>query len=168
MQKVLKKLPINFSGTNTLQISARKSSYLKKAVIEEFLPRFGKGCEVLCVKDTSSKVLYIEEQKLNDLKFFKLSNEELPDIIAYNNKKNWVYLIEAVYSSGPMSETRVLELKKLLKDCKAYLIFITTFISRTELKKWALDIAWETEVWTADHPDHVIHYNGDKFFGPYK
>jgi len=168
MQKLLEKLPVHFSGNNTVQINPRKSSYLKKAVIEEFLPRFGKDCEVLCIKETLSKILYIQEQKLNDLKFFKILNEELPDIIAYNKKKNWLYLIEAVYSSGPMSETRVLELKKLLKDCRADLIFVTTFISRTEYKKWALDIAWETEVWTADNPDHVIHFNGDKFFGPYK
>ena len=28
-------------------------------------------------------------------------------------------------------------------------------------------IAWETEVWIADEPDHMIHYNGERFLGPY-
>ena len=108
MQKILEKLPISLSGRGTLQISPRKSSYLKKAVIEEFIPRYAKGCEVLYIRDTVNKSLHIEKEKLNDLKFFKLSNEELPDIIAYNKNKNWLYLIEAVYSSGPMTEIRVL------------------------------------------------------------
>lgn len=164
----IEKIAVKLPGNKIIELSKGEHNQLQREIIEEFLPRFGQGCEVLYIGDTSNKILHIEEQKLNDLKFFKLSNEELPDIIAYNKKKNWLYLIEAVYSSGPMSETRVLELKKLLKNCKAYLIFVTTFISRTEYKKWALDIAWETEVWTADNPDHVIHFNGDKFFGPYK
>lgn len=92
----------------------------------------------------------------------------MPDIIAYSKKNNWLYLIEAVHSSGPMSEIRVYELKKMLKDCTAELIFVTAFLTRTEFRKWIIDIAWETEVWTADNPDHLVHFNGNKFLGPYK
>ncbi len=77
-------------------------------------------------------------------------------------------MIEAVHSSGPMSEIRVYELKKMLKDCTAELIFVTAFLTRTEFRKWIIDIAWETEVWTADNPDHLVHFNGNKFLGPYK
>ena len=167
MQKVLEKLPIQLLGNNTLEISPRKSSYLKKAIIEKFLPRYATGCEVLYIRDTANKILHIEEEKLKELKFSLLANEDLPDIIAYNKKKNWIYLIVAVCSFEPMTEMRVFELKKMLKDCPAFLIFISTFISKNECKKWLLDIAWETEVWTADNPDHVIHLNGGKFFGPY-
>jgi type II restriction enzyme len=67
-----------------------------------------------------------------------------------------------------MSETRVLELKKMLKNCNAELIFVTSFLTRTAFKKWLLDVAWETEVWIADNPDHLIHFNGHKFLGAYK
>jgi len=123
---------------------------------------------VLYIGDTANKILHIEEEKLKKLNFFKLSYDEIPDIIAYDKGNNWLYLIEAVHSSGPMSETRVLELKKMLKNCKADLIFVTAFISRTEFRNWILDIAWETEVWTADNPDHLVHFNGDKFLGPHK
>ncbi|MFS2517149.1 MULTISPECIES: BsuBI/PstI family type II restriction endonuclease [Parabacteroides] len=28
------------------------------------------------------------------------------------------------------------------------------------------DIAWETEVWIAENPGHMIHFNGDRFIGP--
>lgn len=112
--------------------------------------------------------MHIETEELEKLNFFELSHNELPDIIAFSKKNNWLYLIEAVHSSGPMSETRVLELKKMLKDCKAELIFVTSFLTRAQFKKWMLDVAWETEVWIADNPDHLVHFNGHKFLGAYK
>lgn len=105
---------------------------------------------------------------MDALGFFTLAHDELPDVIAFNYHKNWLYLIEVVYSSGPMSEERLLELKKALKNCKADLIFVTAFISKQDFRKYAADIAYETEAWTADNPDHLIHFNGEKFLGPYK
>jgi type II restriction enzyme len=76
-------------------------------------------------------------------------------------------LIEAVHSSGAINETRLLELKKLTENCTADIVYVTVFLNRIAFKKWIADIAWETEVWIADNPDHLIHFNGDKFLGPY-
>jgi type II restriction enzyme len=149
-----------------IELSLGEHNILQKQIIEQFLPRFGSDCEVLYIGDTSNKILHIEVAELKRLKFFELSHDELPDIIAYSKKKKWLYLIEAVHSSGPMSETRVLELKKMLKDCKAGIVFVTTFLTKGDFRKWMLDIAWETEVWTADNPDHLVHFNGHKFLGP--
>ena len=28
------------------------------------------------------------------------------------------------------------------------------------------ELAWETEVWIAEMPEHMIHLNGDRFMGP--
>jgi type II restriction enzyme len=163
----LDKIPVKLPGSKPLELSLGEHNILQKAIIEEFLPRFGSDCQVLYIGDTSNKILHIEEAALKKLNFFKLSHDELPDIIAFSMKNNWLYLIEAVHSSGPMSETRVLELKKMLKKCKAELIFITCFLTRTAFRKWMLEIAWETEVWIADNPDHLIHFNGHKFLGAY-
>lgn len=163
----LNKVPVTLPDGSPLSFSLGKHNDLQKAVIEEFLPRFGAGAAVLYVGDTANKMLHIEREVLSNLGFFSLSHNELPDIVAYSEKRNWLYLIEAVYSSGPMSETRVMELKKLLKNCTADPIFVTAFLSRDAFKKWQMEIAWETEVWTADHPDHLIHFNGDKFLGPF-
>jgi type II restriction enzyme len=163
----LEKIPVKLPSGKPIALSLGEHNVLQKALIEEFLPRFGSDCSVLYIGDTSNKTLHIEIEELKKLNFFELSHDELPDIIAYSIKNNWLYLIEAVHSSGPMSETRVLELKKMLKDCKAELIFITGFLSRLDFKKWMLDIAWETEVWTADKPDHLVHFNGHKFLGAY-
>jgi len=160
------KIPIKLPGEIFLEFSKGEHNQLQREIIEEFLPRFGAGSEVLYIGDTSNKFLHKLDSQLKNLGL-TISNEELPDIVAYSKEKNWLYLIEAVYSSGPMSEERVLELKTLLKDGTAELIFVTAFISRTDFKKYILDIAWETEVWTADNPDHLVHFNGDKFLGPY-
>jgi hypothetical protein len=27
---------------------------------------------------------------------------------------------------------------------------------------------WETEVWVAGSPTHLIHFNGERFLGPYE
>ncbi|WP_118976725.1 BsuBI/PstI family type II restriction endonuclease [Taibaiella koreensis] len=161
------KIPITLPGNIILEFSKGEHNQLQREIIEEFLPRYGAGSNVLYIGDTSNKFLHKLDNELK-LLGFELSNDELPDIVAYSKSKNWLYLIEAVYSSGPMSEERVLELKKTLKNCKAELIFVTAFISRNDFRKYIMDIAWETEVWTADNPDHLVHFNGDKFLGPYQ
>ena len=166
-KRTIKYIPVNLPQGIALHFSSGDHNILQKKIIEEFLPRFGGGCTVLYIGDTANKLLHIEEDSLKRLNFLKLSHDELPDIIAYDPIHNWLYLIEAVHSSGPMSEIRVHELKKLLKNCKADLIFVTAFLKRDDFRKWSTDIAWETEVWIADNPDHLIHFNGSKYLGPY-
>jgi len=161
------KVRITLNSGHILDFSSGGHNQLQREIIEEFLPRFGLGCEVLYVGDATDKYLLRVDDKLKALGFFELTHDSLPDIVAYNKEKNWIFLIEAFFTSGPMSEERILELKKALKDCTAELIFITAFISKTAFKKNISDIGWETEVWTADNPDHMVHFNGGKFFGPY-
>lgn len=151
-----------------MKLSLGKHNDLQKSIIEEFLPRHGQGCEVLYLGDTANKMLYIEEKKLKSLNFFELSHNELPDIIAYNEKRNWLYLIEGVHTSGSISEIRMLELKRLTKNCSADIVYVTAFLTKAEFRKWVSDIAWKTEIWIAENPDHSIHFNGDKFLRPYK
>ena len=164
MPKVRVKLPTG----HILDFSQGGHNQLQREIIDEFLPRFGNGCEILYIGDASNRYLLREDEKLQNLGFFELSNDSLPDIVAYDLNKNWLFLIEAFYSSGPMNEERILELKKAAKDCKADLIFVTAFISKSEFKRNVSEIGWESEVWTADNPDHLIHFNGGKFLGPHK
>jgi type II restriction enzyme len=161
-------VPVKLPNGEPLNFSAGEHNVLQKEIIENFLSRFGHGCSVLYIGDTSNKLLHINENALKALNFFELCHDELPDIIAYNSERNWLFLIEAVHSAGPMSEIRVHELKKSLANCKAELVFVTAFLKREDFRKWSMDIAWKTEVWIADNPDHLIHFNGDKFFGPYQ
>lgn len=160
-------LPVKLPTGMILQFSPGKHNVLQKAIIEDFLPRYGAKAEVLYVGDAANKFLHLNESKLKALNFFKLLHDELPDILAYSKSKNWLYLIEAVHSSGPISKIRYEELRTLTKGCKADIIYVSAFLDRATFRKFAPEIAWETEVWIADAPDHLIHFNGDKFLGPY-
>jgi type II restriction enzyme len=160
-------IPVIFPSGKTFEFSPGKHNELQKVIIEKFLPRYGYGAEVLYVGDTTNKFLHFEAERLKGLNFFELSHGELPDVVAYSQQKNWLYLIEAVHSSGPISPIRLLELKKLTEQCEAEIIFVTAFLERNTFRQFAPEIAWETEVWIADAPDHIIHFDGEKFLGPY-
>jgi len=167
-EREMRKVSMTLPAGGRLSFSVGEHNELQKAIIEEFLPRYGYGAEVLYVGDTSDKYLYLEKEKLEALHFFEISHEELPDVIAYSVEKNWLYLIEAVHSSGPISEIRLMQLQRLTKKCKADIVFITAFSNRPKFRQFIADIAWETEVWIADAPDHLVHFNGDKFLGPFQ
>ena len=159
----LEKIPVKLPSGVELELSAGEHNVLQKCIVEDFLTRFGMGAEVLCIGDTSDKFLYRNDAILNQIGFFTLEHEELPDVVAYCLDKNLLFLIEAVHSAGPMSEIRVRKLKKQLEKCTAIPIFVTTFLNKKEFRKWMTEIAWETEVWIADSPEHMIHFNGYKF-----
>ncbi len=135
-----------------------------------FLPIFGFGSSVLYVGDTTDKFLYKNEMKLKEIGCFDLEHEELPDIIAYSEEKNLLFLIEAYHSTGEWNDVRVNKIKRKLKDygCIANIVFFTAFENKSAFRKKAKDIAWETEVWIADSPEHLVHFNGYKFMEVYK
>lgn len=167
-KRKIKRVSVELPSGKNLDFSAGLHNDLQKAIIEEFLPRYGYGCQVLYVGDTTNKYLHLNQEGLTSLNFFEISHDELPDVIAYSKKKNWLYLIEAVHSSGAINELRLLQLKKLTKECTAEIVYVTAFLDRATFRKFVADIAWETEVWIADNPDHLVHFNGHNFLGPYK
>lgn len=166
-ERELQQVPIVLPGGKKLKFSPGEHNRLQKSVIEQFLPRYGYGSEILYVGDTADKFLHVNKARLKELNFFELSHGELPDVVAYSESKNWLYLIECVHSSGPISQLRLTELLRLTEQCHAEVVFVTAFLNRDTFRKFAHDLAWETEVWIADAPDHVVHFDGDKFFGPY-
>jgi hypothetical protein len=166
-ERKIEKIGVMLPSGSTLSFSAGEHNKLQKLIIEEFLPRYGYGAEVLYVGDTADKYLHLDKNGLEQLKFFEISHEELPDIIAYSKEKNWLYLIEAVHSSGPISEIRLLQLKQLTKGCSADIVYVTAFLNKQKFRQFIAEIAWETEVWIAENPDHLVHFNGEKFLGPY-
>jgi BsuBI/PstI restriction endonuclease domain/BsuBI/PstI restriction endonuclease HTH domain len=164
----LARIPVQIKAGTSLTFSPGGHNLLQKHIIENFLPIFGFSADVLYVGDTAKKYLFLDHEGLSAVKFFELSHDKLPDVVAYSKTKNWLYLIEAVTTANPITEMRRKTLKDLTQACTADIIFITAFPDRATYKKFAKDIAWETEVWIADSPEHMIHFNGDKFFGPYK
>jgi len=158
------KLP---NGLN-LALSPGQHNKLQAAIIEHFIPCFAPKYEILYLGDTANKNLYHNEKRMNELSILYTQHGKLPDIILFEKKKNWLYLIEAVTSHGPFSPKRIIEIEKLLKKCKAGKIFISAFPNIKTFNKFSNDIAWETEVWIAEKDlySHMIHFNGDRFIGP--
>ena len=161
----LTKIPVKINGKN-FEFSTGKHNELQKAIIEDFAPRFAQNSIVLYVGDTKDKDLYKDVELLKKLKISMGDHEKLPDVILYQKEKKWIYFIEAVTSVGPISPKRIVEITDMTKNCKLGKIYVTAFIDMKTFKKFTEQLAWETEVWLSEMPDHMIHLNGDKFMGP--
>lgn len=151
-----------------LRLSPGQHNSLQKAVLELFLPRFAPGAVVLYIGDTARKHLHVDVQGLDRVGIRLTEHDKLPDIILHEPRRNWIYLVEAVTSHGPMTPLRVRQLTAAIGGATAGLVYVTAFPTRAVFRRHAADIAWETEVWIADEPDHLIHFNGDRFLGPHQ
>lgn len=159
------KRPVKINGSD-YYLSPGAHNELQIAVLEEFAPRFAPGAECLYVGDTVKKDLVIKQEKLSALGFSITVHENMPDVVLYVEEKNWLYFIEAVTSVGPIDPKRVLDIDEMTAAVTAGKIYVTAFPDFKTFKKFSDTLAWETEVWIADFPDHMIHLNGDKFIGP--
>jgi hypothetical protein len=161
----LRRIPVVING-QPLTFSEGEHNLLQKLILEEFAPRFAPGSEVLYVGDTDNKTLVVNRELLNELCIDITDNDKLPDVVLYEKGKGWIYFIEAVTSVGPMSVKRMLEIEGMTEECSMGKIYVTAFIDTVTFKKFIDELAWESEVWIADNPDHMIHLNGDRFIGP--
>lgn len=159
-------IPVKLSNGKILELSPGKHNVVQAAIVQDFASRFATGSEVLYLGDTANKDLYVDKKVLKALGVPLTEHSKLPDVVLFDKKKNWLYLIEAVTSHGPVSPTRMIELEEMLKDCKAGKVYVSAFPDFAEFKKHSANIAWETEVWVVDFPEHMIHFNGDRFMGP--
>ena len=164
-KKRMKMMPIFVNGQE-LQFSPGKHNELQRAVIEQFAPRFAPHSECLYVGDTIKKDLIKDKAKLSALGFKITLHDKMPDVVLYRSDKHWLYFVEAVTSVGPMSPKRILEIKAMTKNVTAGMIFITAFPDFKTYKKFSDELAWETEIWLSEMPDHMIHLNGDRFLEP--
>lgn len=164
-KKKMTQIPVVVNG-QVFNLSFGKHNQLQKAIVEEFGSRFAPGSECLYIGDTTEKDLFKNEEKLQELGFEITLHDKMPDVVLYNKEKDWIYFIEAVTSVGPMDAKRILELNELTSNVSSGKIFVTAFLDFKTFKKFSESLAWETEVWIADMPDHMIHLNGDKFIGP--
>lgn len=164
-KRTFKRIPVVVNG-KTFIFSTGSHNQLQKAIIEEFAPRFAPNTECLYIGDTIEKDLVKNEEKLSELGFEITLHDKMPDVVLYSAEKNWLFFIEAVTSVGPMEPKRVKEIGEMTQNVRAGKIFVTAFLDFKTFKKFSESLAWETEVWIADMPDHMIHLNGDKFLGP--
>ena len=164
-KKEMQKMPVKINNAD-FTFSPGKHNVLQRAIIEEFAPRFAPNSECLYIGDTTQKDLVRNTEKLKELGFEITLHDKMPDVVLYNEEREWVYFIESVTSVGPMDPKRIVELQEMTKNVKAGKIYVSAFLDFPTFKKFSELLAWETEVWIASLPDHMIHLNGDKFLGP--
>jgi hypothetical protein len=136
-------------------------------VIEEFGSRFVPGGQLIYAGDTGEKWGYFNEGLLANLNVKAGLHGKMPDVIIYDERRNWLLLIESVTSHGPVDGKRHKELIRLFSSSSAGLVYVTAFPNRAIMARYLSEIAWETEVWVADAPSHLIHFNGDRYLGPH-
>ena len=166
-KKAMQKMPVKINGSD-FSFSPGKHNHLQKLIIEEFAPRFAENSECLYVGDTIQKDLVKNEERLKELGFEITLHDKMPDVVLYSEDKHWIYFIESVTSVGAMEPKRIKEIKEMTQQVSAGKIYVTAFLDFKTFKKFSESLAWETEVWIADMPDHMIHLNGDRFLGPRK
>ncbi len=163
----LARVPVTLPDGAEVALSPGGQNPLIKAIIEHFCPVFAPGGSVLYIGDTENKLLHLEVAALTALGVTLDSAAKIPDLIVHDTKRNWLLLIEAVTSAGPVDGKRRKELKDLFAGCTAGLVFVTAFETRKAMQSFLSHIAWESEVWIAEDPEHMIHFNGERFLGPY-
>jgi hypothetical protein len=147
-----------------LKLSPGKHSQLIKEIIDNFASRFVPGSLLLYAGDTGDKWGYFDKSAFGKLGIVLDEHGKMPDCIFFFEPKNWLVLVESVTSHGPIDSKRKIELQKLF-NTDLILIYVTAFPDRQTFTRFTAEIAWETEVWLADNPTHLIHFNGDKFLG---
>jgi DNA (cytosine-5)-methyltransferase 1 len=165
----MKMVPVILPNGTPLKLDPGPHNELQRDIIESFLSRFAHGCEVLYIGDASNKLLYVNSDRLAGIGLPPPSRETLPDVVAYVQEKGWVFFVEAVTSFNPISDMRREQLRRhaQTKGMNHKIIFVTAFPDRKTFAKFSQQIGWETEVWIASHPAHMIHFDGKRYLQPY-
>ena len=162
-----KRIPVEIGSGKQITLSPGEHSELIRAIIEDFAQRFAPGSALVYVGDTGDKWAYFDAALLATLGVKVDSHGKMPDVVLHYKAKNWLLLVESVTSHGPVDGKRHAELTNLFANSTAGLVYVTAFPNRAVMSRYISDIAWETEVWVADAPSHLIHFNGERFLGPY-
>lgn len=160
-------IPVRTSDGLSLTLTPGVHSELIRDIVESFAPRFAPDSLLIYAGDTGAKLGFFDTEKLAALGVKVDSHGKMPDVVLHYLKKNWLILVESVTSHGPVDGKRHAELEKLFAGSTIGIVYVTAFPTRAIMGKYLAEIAWETEVWVADAPSHLIHFNGLRFLGPY-
>lgn len=161
------RIPVLLPDGALVSLSPGGQNVLIAALIEHFCPVFTPGGQVVYIGDADEKFAVFDRDRLSGLGVTIEEHGKMPDLVVHHVERDWLVLVEAVTSHGPVDPKRHEELQALFADSSAGLVFVTAFLNRRSLAKHVGKISWETEVWVAESPTHLIHFNGERFLGPY-
>ena len=166
-EREMHRLSVRLRPGREIHLSPGAHSTLIKEVVESFASRFVPNESLMYVGDTGQKIGYVDEELFTSMGITIDSHGKMPDIIFYDAERQWLLLVECVTSHGPVDEKRYADLAELFSKSNLGLVYVTAYPSRSAMVRYLRRIAWETEVWCADSPSHLIHFDGERFLGPY-
>ena len=146
-ERRMAKIPVRMPSNEIEYINPGGQNKLIKAMVEEFCPRFIPGGRVLYIGDADNKTVHYDKDIFSSLGINLDMHGKMPDLVVYQEDKNWLFLMEAVTSHGPVNALRKKDLESLFKGSKAGIVYVSCFPNRQVLRSHLMDIAWETEVW---------------------
>lgn len=161
------RIPVTLPGGKELTLGGGGQNVLIKQMLDDFCALFVPGGEVLYIGDADEKLMHFDEEKFAELGVVVDTHGKLPDLVVYQPEKDWLFLMEAASTHGPVDAKRYGELQALFAGSTAGLVYVSCFPDRATMRKFLAELAWETEAWCASDPTHMIHLNGDKFLGPH-
>ena len=121
---------------------------------------FTPGGRVIYVGDTEQKSAYFDPDALRALGVEIEEHGKMPDVVVHHTSKNWLVLIEAVTSHGPVNPKRRLEFEALFANSKAGIVYVTAFLNRRVMIHYVDEIhegkgagGWVSGV---PHPSHSL------------
>jgi hypothetical protein len=167
MRRHMSQIPVTLTDGRSVTLTPGGQNVLIKAVVEEFCPRWTPAGRTLYIGDAGRADPVFDSDAFANLGVALDKHGKLPDLVVHLPDRDWLVLLEAASSHGPVDAKRHGELSRLFAGCTAGLVFVSCFPSRDEMRRYLAGIAWETDAWCADNPDHLIHFNGKRFLGPY-
>ncbi len=155
--RVFEMVPVSMPDGSSPRLSPGKHNAVEAAIIEQFAPRFAPGAVVLYLGGSTDMELASAQSIMTELGIPLDQHDKLPKAVLWDHKRNWLFLIEAAITHGPMSPKRVIELNKLLQNVTAGRVFVSIFSDMDEFNDHLENIAWKSHVWLVDIPDHMIH-----------
>lgn len=167
LPRKLTNISLRTESGKLISLSPGRHSELIWAICIEFRGRFEPDGKLLYIGDTSDKFAHFDKTVFERLHIDINPHGKMPDVIIYSDRLRWLFLIEAVTSHGPIDTKRRRELDEIFAGSTAGIVYVTAFADKKTMRKYITDISWETEVWVASAPDHLIHFDGTRFLGPY-
>ena len=167
-RRELQKIPLRVNEKIGIYLSPGGQNKLVEKIIKDFCEYFTPNGELVYLGDTQKKWAYFDEKLLQKLGVeIKDQHGKMPDVIVHYTKKKWLVVLEAFTSHGPINPKRKIELERIFSSSRSGLVFITAFLDKKTMVKNLSEVAWETDVWVAEDPTHLVHLNGERFLGPY-
>ncbi len=138
---------------------------LQLAVLEKFIPQFAPQAKVLFLRGSDDRPLIFVSGTLQRLEIPVGKLNKLPDVVLHLPRRRLLLLLEL---DKLISARRRVQLEQLLAACSARREYVSALSDWRAYSRHGNDVAWETHVWLAETPDHMIHCNGEKFLGPHR